>query len=205
MRLWPRGMLAGVREWCDQNDVLLIADEVMTGFGRTGTMFACQQEEVVPDLVALAKGLTGGYLPLAATLATSRIFNAFLGAPERTFYYGHSYTASQLGCAAALANLAIFREENVLDALRPKIAQLTELLDPLRALASVVDVRQCGFIAGIEVRQSAATICLRARAHGVLTRPIRNVIVLMPPYCITEPQLSRLVTAIRSAIMEASP
>ena len=122
MRLWPRGMLAELRRWCDTNDVLLIADEVMTGFGRTGTMFACEQEKVVPDFIALAKGLTGGYMPLAATLTTEKIFSAFLGtlAEQKTLYYGHSYTGNQLGCAAALASLAIFREENTLGALQKK-------------------------------------------------------------------------------------
>ena len=152
MRLWPRGMLAELRAWCDAHGVLLILDEVMTGFGRTGTMFACEQEGVIPDFIALAKGLTGGYLPLAATLTSERIFSAFLGGPERTLYYGHSYTGSQLGCAAALASLAIFREEKVLDHLAGKIARLAALLDPLRANPHVRDIRQCGFIAGIELR-----------------------------------------------------
>ena len=135
--------------------MLLILDEVMTGFGRTGTMFACEQEGVIPDFIALAKGLTGGYLPLAATLTTERIFEAFLGGPERTLYYGHSYTANQLGCAAALANLAIFREEHVLETLRGKIAHLRELLAGLRTQPHVGEVRQCGFIAGIELRRES--------------------------------------------------
>ena len=130
MRLWPAGMLRQLRAWCDRHGILLIADEVMTGFGRTGTMFACEREQVLPDLLCLAKGLTGGYLPLAATLTTEKIYEAFLGeANERkTFFYGHSYTASALGCAAALANLAIFRDENVLARLQPKIERLADLL-----------------------------------------------------------------------------
>lgn len=213
MRLWPRGMLAALRRWCDAHGVLLLADEVMTGFGRTGTMFACEQEGVVPDLLALAKGLTGGYLPLAATLATERIFAAFLGAPERTLYYGHSYTASQLGCAAALANLTIFREERVLEMLVPKIARLRELLAELACRQPLIfEVRQCGFIAGIELRRDGvpfapeervgARVCLAARAHGLLTRPILDTLVLLPPYCITEAQLAQCVAALARGIAE---
>ena len=158
MRLWPRGMLADLRRWCDAHGVFLIVDEVMTGFGRTGTMFACEQEDVMPDFIALAKGLTGGYLPLAATLTTERIFSGFLGGPERTFYYGHSYTGNQLGCAAALANLAIFRDEKVIAQLQPRIARLTELLVQVRAMPQVFEVRQCGFIAGIELRTRPSAV-----------------------------------------------
>ncbi len=213
MRLWPRGMLAALRAWCDAHDVLLILDEVMTGFGRTGTMFACEQESVIPDFIALAKGLTGGYLPLAATLTTERIFSAFLGGPDRTLYYGHSYTANQLGCAAALANLAIFREEQVLMKLRGQIGHFSELLAELQVLPHVSEVRQCGFIAGIELRQengepfpvehlTGACVCLAARKHGLLTRPIRDVVVLMPPYCITDAQLDQVVNAVRMALSE---
>lgn len=213
MRLWPRGLLRDLRRWCDERGALLILDEVMTGFGRTGTMFACEQEGVVPDFIALAKGLTGGYLPLAATLTTDRIFDAFLGGPERALYYGHSYTANQLGCAAALASLAIFREENVLAALREKIVRLTALLATLGQQRHVAEIRQCGFIAGIELRREDGTafpaeerigtrVCLAARKHGLLTRPIRDTIVLMPPYCITDPQLAQSVEAVASAVME---
>ncbi len=213
MRLWPRGMLAELRAWCTAQGVLLILDEVMTGFGRTGTMFACEQEAVVPDLIALAKGLTGGYLPLAATLTTERIFEAFLGGPEKTLYYGHSYTANPLGCAAALASLAIFREERVLETLAGKIAHLTALLDGVRQLPWVGDVRQCGFIAGIDLRREngeafppelliGAKVCAAARKRGLLTRPIRDTVVLMPPYCITLPQLDQVVGALSESIAE---
>ncbi len=213
MRLWPHGMLAELRRWCDAHGVLLILDEVMTGFGRTGTMFACAQEAVVPDFIALAKGLTGGYLPLAATLTTERVFAAFLGGPERTLYYGHSYTANPLGCAAALASLAIFREERVLETLAGKIAHFTELLDRVRAWPNVGEVRLCGFIAGLELRRAngepfppeqltGAQVCLAARKHGLLTRPIRDTVVLMPPYCITAAQLERAVDALFAALEE---
>jgi adenosylmethionine-8-amino-7-oxononanoate aminotransferase len=213
MRLWPRGMLAELRQWCDEHGVLLILDEVMTGFGRTGRMFACEHENVIPDLIALAKGLTGGYLPLAATLATERIFNAFLGGPERTLYYGHSYTANPLGCAAALASLEIFREERVLEQLASKIELLATLLADLSCRPHVAEARQCGFIAGIELKREAkepyppeeligAKVCLAARVHGLLTRPIRDTIVLMPPYCISEAQLRAAVAAVEAAIGE---
>lgn len=215
MRLWPRGMLAQLRHWCDENDVLLILDEVMTGFGRTGTMFACQQEHVIPDFIALAKGLTGGYMPLAATLTTEQVFETFLGSVEeqKTLYYGHTYTGHPLGCAAALANLAIFREEKTLTRLQSKISLLTELLTRFAECPHVADIRQCGFIAGIELMRDGITpfppesqtgqqVCLAARKHGLLTRPIRDVIVLMPPYCITDSQLDQAVQAIEKAIRE---
>ncbi len=213
MRLWPPGLLRELRHWCDEHGVLCILDEVMTGFGRTGTMFACEQEGVIPDFIALAKGLTGGYLPLAATLTTERVFGAFLGGPERALYYGHSYTANQLGCAAALANLAIFREENVLATLQPKIARLTALLAELSRDPRVHEVRQCGFIAGIELRapdgtpfsaeaRTGARVCLAARRHGLLTRPIRDTLVLMPPYCITDDQLAHSIDALAAALAE---
>jgi len=208
MRLWPKGMLAELRAWCDAHDVLLILDEVMTGFGRTGRMFACEHEGVIPDFIALAKGITGGYLPLAATLTSDRIFNAFLGGTERTLYYGHSYTGNQLGCAAALASLALFREENVLAGLQPKIARLTELLRRFEANPHVGSIRQCGFIAGIELQGfspealTGAKVCLAARDHGLLTRPIRDTLALMPPYCITDEQLVKAFEAIDLAIAQ---
>ena len=215
MRPWPRGMLAALRAWCDARGTLLIADEVMTGFGRTGTMFACEQEGVAPDFLAVAKGLTGGTLPLAATLTTERVFGAFLGTFEeqKTFFYGHSYTGNPLGCAAALASLRIFRQENVLENLQPKIARLASLMLDLKKSPHVREVRQSGFIAGIELAradgepfdwrdQTGARVCLAARHHGLLTRPIRDTIVLMPPLCITDGQLDHAVRAIGQAIGE---
>ncbi len=208
MRLWPAGMLAELRRWCDANDVLLIADEVMTGFGRTGTMFACEHENVTPDFVALAKGLTGGYLPLAATLTTERVFEAFLGGPERTLYYGHSYCGNQLGCAVALENLAIFRDEKVLVSLAKKIAHFSTLLADLEKKPGIAAVRQLGFIAGIDVQpcgpHTGARVCVAARKHGLLTRPIRDTVVLMPPYCITDVQMETAVNAIAAAAAEIS-
>ena len=216
MRLWPPGTLQTLRAWCDHHGVLLIADEVMTGFGRTGTMFACEQEGVLPDFLCLAKGLTGGYLPLAATLTTERVYAAFLGGYEerKTFFYGHSYTASALGCAAARASLAIFREEDVLARLRGQIEHLAHLLATrLAPLGHVAEIRQCGFIAGIELMadpaqgksfpwadQTGARVCMAARAHGLLTRPVGDTLVLMPPYCISEDELARAVEALRRGV-----
>ncbi len=215
MQIWPAGMLARLRAWCDRHGVYLIVDEVMTGFGRTGTMFACEREGVIPDFVALAKGLTGGYLPLAATLVREEIYEAFLGdyAELKSFFYGHSYTANQLGCAAALANLAIFREECVMDRVQEKIAQLARSLATLDGHPNIRNVRQCGFIAAFEVTQSSgepfpwqeqtgARVCVAARKHGLLTRPIRDTITLMPPYCVSEAQIAQCVEALRLGVEE---
>lgn len=221
MKTWPHGMLRELRAWCDERDVFLIADEVMTGFGRTGKMFACEHEQVVPDFAALAKGLTGGCLPLAATLTTGRVFRAFLGAHDdmKTFCYGHSYTGNPLGCAAALASLEIFREEKTLEHLQPKIALLADLLAALKAShpRHVGGVRQCGFIAGIDIlkdtagnipfpanEQMGASICMAARRYGLLTRPVRDTLVLMPPLCITPAQLRTATAALDHAIKEVS-
>ena len=218
MRLWPSGTLRTLREWCDRHGILLILDEVMTGFGRTGTMFACEQEGVLPDFLCLAKGLTGGYLPLAATLTTERVYAAFLGEyrERKTFFYGHSYTANALGCAAALASLALFREEDVLTRIAERSGQLAHLLRTrLAPLPHVGEIRQCGFVAGIDLwadpaarvpfpweTQTGARVCAAARAHGLLTRPIRDTLVLMPPYCTTEQELARMVEALRAGIMD---
>lgn len=218
MRLWPPGTLGTLRAWCDRHGVLLILDEVMTGFGRTGTMFACEQEGILPDFLCLAKGLTGGYLPLAATLTTERIYAAFLGEYRdlKTFFYGHSYTANALGCAAALANLAIFREEDVLARIRARSGLLDRLLQTrLAPLPHVGEIRRCGYIAGIDLwadpaarqpfpweAQTGARVCVAARRFGLLTRPIRDTLVLMPPYCTTGEELTRMVEALREGILE---
>lgn len=215
IRTWPTGMLRELSAWCDVHGVFLILDEVLTGFGRTGTMFACEQERVFPDFLCLAKGLTGGYLPLAATMTTERVFEKFLGRVEemKTFYYGHSYTGNPLGCAAALASLDIFEEENVLENLKPKIVRLGERLAGLAGHPRVRAVRQCGFIAGIDVGADkftdypwpelrGARICEAARRHGLLTRPILDTIALIPPYCVTIPQIDAAAEAIHRAIDE---
>jgi adenosylmethionine-8-amino-7-oxononanoate aminotransferase len=211
IRIWPSGTLKAVREWCDRSKTLLIADEVLTGFGRTGRMFASEHEGVFPELMVLGKGLTGGYLPLAITLVNDKVFQPFCegSGRERTLFYGHSYTGNALGCAAAKASLEIFERENVLASLGAKIEALRTVLQELRDLPWVADVRQCGFIAGVELRQNdaqpgqlGAAVCLAARRHGLLTRPIRNVVVLMPPFCVTLPQLRQAVQAIKAGILE---
>ena len=212
MRLWPAGMLAELRAWCDEHGIHLILDEVMTGFGRTGSLFACQREDVIPDFLCLAKGLTGGYLPLAATLTTGAVYNAFLGAADRAFYYGHSYTANPLGCAAALASLEVFQQENTLHNLTPKTEHLRLGLAALQARHPVIHaVRQCGFIAGIELRRPdgekfpagervGEAVCIAARAHGLLTRPILDTIVLLPPLCATPAELDHALAALDAAL-----
>src|SRR5436189_1199149 len=207
MRIWPQGTSAAVRDWCNQNGALMIADEVMTGFGRTGKMFASEHENALPDVMVLGKGLSGGYLPLAITLTTEEIFSQFDGsvADGRALAYGHSYTGNALGCAAARAGLAIFREENVLAILQPKIRQLDSQLERLRELPGVIEVRQCGFVAGIEMAgaETAGEVCRRARDHGLLTRNIRETIPLLPPLCTTTEQLEHAVSALTDAIREA--
>jgi adenosylmethionine-8-amino-7-oxononanoate aminotransferase len=215
MRLWRRGLLAELRELCDRHEVLLIADEVLTGFGRTGTMFACEQEQVVPDLMALAKGLTGGYLPLAATLATEEIFNAFLGeySELKTFFHGHSYTGNQLGCSAALANLRLFEQERTLQKLKTTIVDLQCALESCRSLAPVGEIRHIGMIGAVELFADASKktpfapaarigwrVCDEMRRHGVLTRPLGDTVVILPPYCISKAQLETIFTALRAAI-----
>ena len=206
MRLWPSGTLRAVRDWCSRTETLLIVDEVMTGFGRTGRMFASEHEGVISDLMVLGKGLTGGYLPLAITLISEKLFSAFNGSvtDRKALAYGHSYTGNALGCAAAKASLEVFENEGVLEALQPKIRGLSSALASLKELPGVKETRQCGFIAGIEVAEPemAAAVCIEARRHGLLTRPISNVVVLMPPLCITTAQLSKAVEALRASIID---
>ena len=177
MRPWPAGMLVELREWSTKYGVHLILDEVMTGFGRTGEMFACQKEAVIPDFLCLAKGLTGGTMPLAATLTTREVYEGFKGS-ERTFYYGHSYTGNALGCAAALASLALFESEGTLAELEKKGAILEE---GLRRIEGVLEVRRVGLILGFDIAGCGREFCEKLREQGVLTRPILNTIVIMPP------------------------
>ena len=211
----PPGYLARLRRLCTKYHVLLIADEVATGFGRTGRMFACEHDGVAPDLMAVSKGLTGGYLPLAATLATERIYRAFLGRYDewKTFFHGHSYTGNPLGCAVALANLAVFRRERTLARLQPKIRALARLLRPLGGQAHVGDIRQRGFMVGIELvqdrhakapypleRRMGHRVAMEARRRGLVLRPLGNVVVLMPPLTVTLRELTAMVAIVREAI-----
>ena len=186
MRLWPPGMLAQLRKWTKKHHIHLILDEVMTGFGRTGTMFACQQENVTPDFLCLAKGLTGGAMPLAATLIQDEIYQTFKTA-NQTLFYGHSYTANPLGCAAALANLNVFDQENTLQFLEEKGTFLQNRLQPLNP-------RRLGLILAFET-DNAPEICATLRRKGVLTRPILDTIVLMPPLASTIEELTFLADA----------
>lgn len=211
----PPGYLKRIRRLCTKYDILLIADEVATGFGRTGKMFACEHEDVTPDLMAISKGLTGGYMPLAGTLTTEGIYRAFLGEYRdwKTFFHGHSYTGNPLGCAVALANLQVFRKERTLARLQPKIRMLTRLLLPLAQHSNVGEIRQCGFMVGIElvkdrIRQQpyplkdriGHRVAMEVRKQGLLIRPIGNVIVLMPPLSIAERELKSIVQITLEAI-----
>ena len=215
MLISPPGYLKRIRELCTKYSVLLIADEVATGFGRTGKMFACQHDKVTPDLMAISKGLTGGYMPLAATLTTEEIYQAFLGsyADFKTFFHGHSYTGNPLGCAVALANIDIFQKEKTLARLQPKIKTMARLLQPLKQLPHVGEIRQQGFIVAIELVAHKQTktpyrleervghkVAMEARNRGLLFRPIGNVLVLMPPLSTSLLELRRMVGILREAI-----
>ena len=215
----PQGYLAEVRRLTQKYDVLLILDEVATGFGRTGTMFACEQEGVSPDILCLAKGLTAGYLPLAATLTTQKIFDGFCFdyKDQKTFFHGHTYTGNPLACAAALANLEVFKKEKTLSRLAPKIKFLSRKLQSFYNLPHVGDVRQRGFMVGIELVRDRATktpypweervgarVCEEVRRHGVILRPLGNVIVLMPPLSMTVEELARLTDVTYKAIKKVT-
>jgi adenosylmethionine---8-amino-7-oxononanoate aminotransferase len=209
MLIAPDGYLRRVREACDAHGVLLICDEVATGFGRTGRMFACEHEDVAPDVLCVGKGLTGGYLPLAATVTTERVYEGFLGRFEefRTFFHGHTFTGNPLACAAGVATLETFEREGTLDRLQPKIELLARLLDHrIDSLPGVAEVRQRGFMVGIELVEQPAQarlghqVALAARKRGAIIRPLGDVVVLMPPLAISEADLCRLVTITASAI-----
>ena len=207
----PPGYLRAVRRMTADRGVLLVLDEVAMGMGRSGRLFASELEDVVPDFLCLAKGLTGGYLPLAATLTSDRIFEAFLGAPEegRTFFHGHTYTGNALGARAALATLDVLLHGGVIEGLPERVAAFAERLAPLRALRHVADVRQFGLAAGIELAANDETgtpypaaerrgmaVCRAARERGVFLRPLGDVIVLMPPLTLSNEELDRLVDAV---------
>ncbi len=212
MIVHPEGYLRAVRELCDRHGVLLICDEVAVGFGRTGRMFACEHEGVSPDFLCLAKGITGGYLPLAATLATERVYEGFLGEHEefRTFFHGHTYTGNPLACAAALATLDVFEEERTLERLEPKIELLGRLLEPVAELPMVAEVRRRGFMCGVELRgfpveaRMGHRVTLEARRRGAIVRPLGDVVVLMPPLAIAEAELERLVVILWESIVAAA-
>jgi adenosylmethionine-8-amino-7-oxononanoate aminotransferase len=220
MLLQPPGWLRRVAELCRRYDVLLICDEVATGFGRTGTLFAVEHEGVSPDLMCLAKGLTGGYLPLAATLASDRVYRAFLGRFDeaKTFFHGHTYTGNPLACAVALANLELFETEHTLERMKPVESILERGLQDIAELPHVGDVRRRGFMVGIELVKDKLTrepyafsermgfrVCQAARADHVLLRPLGNVLVLMPPLSLSQAEAQFLTRAVSRAIAATVP
>lgn len=215
----PEGFLKGVRELCGRYKTLLIVDEVATGFGRTGKMFACEHEGVVPDIICLSKGITGGYLPLALTVATEEIYRAFLGEVEelKTFFHGHSYTGNQLACSAALACLEIFQKDDTLNRLEPKIELLEHWLTDVSGLEHVGDARNAGLIGGVELVKDKDTkqpyayaetmgvkVALNARGKGVFIRPLGNVLVIMPPLSTSMENLDVMLKHIKSSIVEVT-
>jgi adenosylmethionine-8-amino-7-oxononanoate aminotransferase len=215
MVMHPPGYLRGVRDLTKKYGVLLIADEVAVGFGRTGKLFACEHEDVTPDFLCLAKGISGGYLPFAATLATDEIWQAFLGRYDeaRTFCHGHTYGGNPLGAAAALATLDVFEEEQTLARLTPKIARLGEHLRRIADLPHVGDVRQRGLIGAVELVRDRATkepfpwqerrgfrVCEAALQKGVWLRPLVNVVAIMPPLSVTLEELDRICEAVEFGI-----
>ncbi|MEW6110217.1 MAG: adenosylmethionine--8-amino-7-oxononanoate transaminase [Nitrospirota bacterium] len=212
----PPGYLKGIRHLCSEYNVLMIADEVATGFGRTGKMFACAHELVIPDIMCLSKGITGGYLPLAVTVASEEIYNAFLGefGDLKTFFHGHSYTGNPLACAAAIACLELFEKEETLKNLQPKIEILEEWLSKMSEESHVGNTRNKGFMAGVEIVRNRDTkepyaweekmgwkVAYHARDNGVFIRPLGNVVVIMPPLCISPENLEQMLKVIREAIL----
>jgi adenosylmethionine-8-amino-7-oxononanoate aminotransferase len=215
----PAEYLAGLRRVCTENRILLIADEVATGFGRTGKMFACERAGASPDLMCLGKGISGGALPLAATLATEEIFSAFLGKYEerKAFFHGHTYTGNPIACSAALASLEIFETSGVIERSQRLIQVLADALDGLRRAPHVADVRQWGLMVGIELAEDAPArrafpvslrmgkrVCMEARRRGIILRPLGDVIVLMPPLSSTEAELQTLVGVVTESIGAAT-
>ena len=215
----PPGYLRRLRQLCDREGALLVCDEVATGFGRTGTMFAVEQEGVRPDLMTVAKGLTGGYLPLAATLATEEVFRSFLGPFEskRTFFHGHTFAGNPLGCAVATASMKLLTSRRVVEGLPAKAGALARGLAPLAGHPHVGEIRQRGLMVGVELVRDRATkaeydyalrvghqVCLAARPLGALLRPLGNVVVLMPPLAMTEAQLAELTAITRTAIEQVT-
>ena len=215
MIVQPAGFLTRVRELCDRYDILMIADEVATGFGRTGAMFACNHENVIPDIMAISKGIAAGYLPLAATVTGEKVYSAFLGeySELKTFFHGHTFTGNPLACAIALKSLQLFEQDNLLAEMQPKIATLKLRLDDFSAMPHVGDVRQCGLAAGIELVANKETglpypweekigirVSLEARKRGVFSRPLGNTIVIFPPLVISDCELEMLLNVLQESI-----
>lgn len=219
MMIMPPGCLAEIAALCRKHDVLLIADEVATGFGRTGAMFACDLERVSPDLMVIGKGLTGGYLPVAATLAADEVYSSFYADYEeqKTFFHGHSFTGNPLGCAAALASIKLFEERRIVEGVRTKADFVARKLAPLAGRPHVGDIRQQGLMIGIELVRDKTTkepyswedrigvrTTMRARELGMLTRPLGNVIVFIPPLVSTEAELEAMTGILAAAIRDVT-
>lgn len=213
MIVWPQEFLSGVRRLCDQYGTLMIADEVLTGFGRTGKMFACEHAQASPDIICLSKALTGGYLPLGATVVTNTIYEAFLSEDRaRTFFHGHSYTANPLACAVGVASLDLFREEATLDRVAALEAALRAGFEPLRNVETVGDVRVIGGVGVIELRTDhpgylnnlGARICADLLERGLLLRPLGNILYFMPPYAITPAETEWAIAQIGDALKQAA-
>jgi adenosylmethionine-8-amino-7-oxononanoate aminotransferase len=212
----PPGYVWALREICRRNGILFVADEVATGFGRTGKMFACNHEDLSPDILCLGKGITAGYLPLAATITTEEVFSAFLGEYKdfKTFFHGHTYTGNPLGCAVALANLELFKQQRIIERMQARIAYLKRRLkEDFVPLTHVADVRQWGFMVGVELVEDKAErssyppekrighkVILEARKRGVMIRPLGDVIILMPPLTIADEELKTLLDVTRDSI-----
>jgi adenosylmethionine---8-amino-7-oxononanoate aminotransferase len=202
-----------LQEACRRHDVLLVCDEVATGFGRTGTLFASEQCGLRPDLMAIGKGLTGGYLPMSATVASDRVYRAFLGEDlsERTFYHGHSYSGNALAAAVALRHLRLYDEWDVLAGVRARAATLRRLVgERIAPLAGVAATRLCGLVGGVELDPPAdglrwgRRVCAAAVRRGVLLRPLGDVVVLMPPLTVTDGEVERIVDTLAAAIVEVA-
>lgn len=209
----PAGYLRGVRELTRRYDVLLIADEIVTGFGRTGRMFACEQEDVTPDFLCLGKSITGGYLPLSATLTCPEIFSAFLGPPTNTFLHGHTYGGNPLAAAAALATLDVLQDQQILCQSEARIQQLAEILGRLQSHTHVAETRQWGMIAAVELTPGrdqenaypeeikiGSRVCKEMLRRGVWIRPLRDVLVIMPPLSISSDELELLGNVLLESI-----
>ncbi len=219
MIMWPKGILRQMAELCKKHEVLFIVDEVATGFGRTGKMFAVEHERVNPDIMCLAKGITAGYLPLAATLTSKKIYDSFLAdyKEQKTFFHGHTYTGNPICCAAALANLEAFRKERTIDKIQPKIQFLSKALKKFWEIKNVGDIRQKGMMIGIELvkdrdskepfpweERIGVKVCRKVRDKGVILRPLGNVIVMMPPLAITVQEMKEMLKATHGAIVEVT-
>lgn len=207
MRIYDPAYLRAARALCDRHDVFLIADEVFTGYGRTGPMWACQHAGVTPDLLCTAKGFSGGMLPMAATLATRRIFEGFLGSPERAFYYGHSFCGNPLGAAVALEVLRVFEDEKLLEATRPKAARIARCFEALGALPGVARTRALGMIGALDLAGEAGYLARagwqvyeEARRRGAYLRPLGNVVYVTPPLVIGDAELDELLGIVTESV-----